>query len=643
MSRLLKLFSDLPIARKLLLASVIPVLTVILLSIVTYRSVENFSEDESELNTLYLSQRLAAEYLRLVVDLETGFRGFVITKHEKYLYPYRTAQDHIQAVGISLDEQVRRYNEQRAILSNVRTLVAQFTNEKEALIEAMKAGRQDELRQYIEEGRGRMIMVQIREEMARFDRARQQTLNTLLSRLSQDRSTMLSVILGGGTLALCLMLLALHLIARSITGPLVSLAKAVGSSPAGIAPSVPVMDRKDEIGNLTKVIHTMSTQLRAHLGMVEKSEAELRSVSRDLSASEAKYRSLVDLAPFGIFSTKGFDVTFSNRYNRILAGLDPDGDENPDAFRQWIHPEDRERVLTEFARAVQERKPYETVFRFLHKNGTMRKVLSRRIPLEQEPGQTVVYQGFNIDITALDDMQQQLSRAERLATLGQVAAGIAHEIRNPLVGIGSTAALLRDEFDPSDEKRADLDIILNETRRLDRIVNQIIDYARHRDLVPTEWPVDGIVDEVLKLLDTRLENQRIKIIRPCEPGLVVHADRDQIKQVLLNLGHNSLDAMASGGELGISAGHSIHTAHSGVFIEVSDTGSGIAKKDLAQVFQPFFTTGKKHGTGLGLAICRNIAEAHGGDITLTSEPGQGTKARLWLPLRPTPELAGMTT
>ena len=270
-----------------------------------------------------------------------------------------------------------------------------------------------------------------------------------------------------------------------------------------------IMDRKDEIGNLTKVIHTMSTQLRAHLGMVEKSEAELRSVNRDLSASEAKYRSLVDLAPFGIFSTKGFDVTFSNRHNRILAGLDPDGDENPDAFRQWIHPEDRERVLTEFARAVQERKPYETVFRFLHQNGTMRKVLSRRIPLEQEPGQTVVYQGFNIDITALDDMQQQLSRAERLATLGQVAAGIAHEIRNPLVGIGSTAALLRDEFEPSDEKRTDLDIILNETRRLDRIVNQIIDYARPRDLVPTTWLVEGLIEEVLKLLDTRLETQQV--------------------------------------------------------------------------------------------------------------------------------------
>jgi PAS domain S-box-containing protein len=634
MRRLLKLFNDLPIARKLLLASVIPVLTVISLSIVTYRSVENFSEDESELNSLYLSQRLAAEYLRLVVDLETGFRGFVITKHEKYLYPYRTAQDHIQAVGFSLDEQVRKYDDQRALLSNVRTLVAQFTTEKEALIDAMKAGRQEEARRYIEEGRGRMIMVQIREEMGRFDKARQQTLNTLLSRLSQDRSTMLAVILGGGTLALCLMLLGLHLIARSITGPLATLATVVSSSPAGIAPTVPVMDRKDEIGNLTQVMHTMSSQVRAHLAMVEKSEAELRSVNLNLSASEAKYRSLVDLAPFGIFSTKGFDITFSNRYNRILAGLDPDGDDNPDAFRQWIHPEDRERVLTEFARAVQERKPYETVFRFLHQNGTMRKVLSRRIPLEQEPGQTVVYQGFNIDITALDDMQQQLSRAERLATLGQVAAGIAHEIRNPLVGIGSTAALLRDEFEPSDEKRADLDIILNETRRLDRIVNQIIDYARPRDLVPTTWPVDGIIEDVLKLLDTRLESQLIRVIRSCPARLAADADRDQIKQVLLNLCHNSLDAMPHSGELRLGAGKSARGGHAGIFIEVADTGSGISQKHLAQVFQPFFTTGKQHGTGLGLAICRNIAEAHGGDIALTSEPGHGTTARLWLPLRP---------
>jgi PAS domain S-box-containing protein len=378
----------------------------------------------------------------------------------------------------------------------------------------------------------------------------------------------------------------------------------------------------------------MSRQVREHIASVQRNQAELRTLNEDLAASEGKYRSIVDHAPFGIFSTAGMTVTFSNRYNRLLAGLDPDDSEEPGAFRHWIHPEDRDRVLQEYTKAVAEDRPYETVFRFLHQDGSIRKVLSRRIPIRNKEGQTTMYQGFNIDITALDDMQQQLSRAERLATLGQVAAGIAHEIRNPLVGIGSTAALLRDEIDPSDEKRADLDIILNETRRLDRIVNQIIDYARPRELITTAWSVDGIVDEVLKLLDTRLENQRITVVRSCPPALIAHADRDQIKQVLLNLCHNSLDAMPAKGQLHIAAGEAARAGHAGLFIEISDTGSGIAPKDLAQVFQPFFTTGKHHGTGLGLAICRNIAEAHGGDIALISEPGNGTTARLWLPLSP---------
>ena len=89
-------------------------------------------------------------------------------------------------------------------------------------------------------------------------------------------------------------------------------------------------------------------------------------MNEDLAASEEKYRSIVDHAPFGIFSTSGMTVTFSNRYNRILAGLNPDEASEPDAFRQWIHPEDRDRVLTEYAQAVPGPQPYETVFRFLH-------------------------------------------------------------------------------------------------------------------------------------------------------------------------------------------------------------------------------------------------------------------------------------
>ena len=106
-----------------------------------------------------------------------------------------------------------------------------------------------------------------------------------------------------------------------------------------------------------------------------------------------------------------------------------------------------------FTLARTQSEAFERVFRFLHQDGTTRRVLSRAVPIKDESGQTIVYQGFNVDITALEQMRAQLSRSERLATLGQVAAGIAHEIRNPLVGIGSTASLLLEEFEEGDLRR----------------------------------------------------------------------------------------------------------------------------------------------------------------------------------------------
>jgi PAS domain S-box-containing protein len=641
MKQLVQFFNNQPIARKLLLTALIPLAAFLVLGIETFRSLETLTEHEEQLDRVYVTQRAAAEYMRLIVDYETGFRGYVMTRQDAYLIPSRNAHQHLPSVEQVLLGLVRPHRAQYEAVQAMQRLVTRLMDEKESLIRSVKKGETAEALRYIEQGRGQALMHDVREHMAQFDRLEQDALNDALANMSRSRHSMLVRVLWSIALVFVLMVLALQLIARSITGPLIGLAKSVRSSDGLVPADVPVLSRQDELGELTRVMGAMSRQVREHLASVQANQAELRALNEDLAASEEKYRSIVDHAPFGIFSTVGMDVTFSNRYNRLLAGLDPDDTSEPDSFRHWIHPDDRDRVLREYAQALADDRPYETVLRFLHRDGSVRKVLSRRIPIHNKEGQTTMYQGFNIDITALDAMQQQLSRTERLATLGQVAAGIAHEIRNPLVGIGSTAALLRDEIDAADEKRADLDIILNETRRLDRIVNQIIDYARPRDLMPTMWPVDGIVDEVLKLLDTRLEAQHITITRACEPELAAYADRDQIKQVLLNLCHNSLDAMRSGGTLGISAGLGIHAADHGLFIEVSDTGSGIAKKDLAQVFQPFFTTGKQHGTGLGLAICRNIAEAHGGDITLTSEPGHGTTARLWLPLRPAADSVGM--
>lgn len=634
MRRLLYVFNNLPIVHKLLLTSVIPIVALILLSLVTYRSVQTFSEDEEQLNNIYLVQRRAAEYMRLIVDMETGFRGYVISREEKYLAPYRVAQERVLSIGESIEFMVQGREGQRQIIETVQRLVKRLITEKDQLIQAVREGHQTDALHYIEEGRGRTVMSRIRQEMGKFDRLEQDLLNDALAKLSQDRSSVTMAILGGGSLALILMVFALYLIARSITGPLVALAKAVSTTSGGSVPCVPVLDRKDEIGNLTRVMSAMSMQLSDHIARVEKSEAELRMINQSLSESESKYRSIVDHAPFGIFTTKGTTITFSNRYNRILAGLNPDEEGDPEAFRDSIHPEDRDRVLSEFAEAVKYNRPYETIFRFLHKDGTVRKVLSRRIPIMDADGQTIMYQGFNIDITALDQMQSRLARAERLATLGQVAAGIAHEIRNPLVGIGSTVSLLLDETAPSDPRRADLEVVLSETRRLDRIVDQIVEYARPRALAPMLFSLSDLVQETLSLVNGSLTSKRIEVVNRLHPNLSpLMADRDQIKQVLLNVIHNALDAMPEGGRLGLTAFDLNREGQPGVMIQISDNGVGIQAGDLPHVFEPFFTTGKRKGTGLGLAICRNIIDAHRGHIVLDSKPGSGTIVRIWLPLK----------
>jgi len=135
-------------------------------------------------------------------------------------------------------------------------------------------------------------------------------------------------------------------------------------------------------------------------------------------------------------------------------------------------------------------------------------------------------------------------------------------------------------------------------------------------------------------LDASIAAKRIAVkttIHPMLPQL--QADRDQIKQVLLNVFQNAIEAMGTQGTLTIAGYESRRSREAGMVISVSDTGVGIAPQDVPHVFQPFFTTGKHKGTGLGLAICRNIIESHAGDIQLASQPGHGTTLRIWLPLR----------
>src|SRR5881628_1095518 len=183
-----RLFSNLPIQRKLLLTSVVPVLAVVLLSLVTYLSVQTFSDDEEQLNNIYLVQRRAAEYMSLIGDLNAGFRAYVLTRQEAYLHPYQIAHDHILEVGDSIEQMVSDRNQQHDLIREVQLQVQRLMQEKDSLIKAIMAGRHVDALHYVEQGRGREIMILIRQRMDQFNRLEQEHLYATLAKIGQDRS-----------------------------------------------------------------------------------------------------------------------------------------------------------------------------------------------------------------------------------------------------------------------------------------------------------------------------------------------------------------------------------------------------------------------------------------------------------------------
>lgn len=226
---------------------------------------------------------------------------------------------------------------------------------------------------------------------------------------------------------------------------------------------------------------------------------------------------------------------------------------------------------------------------------------------------------------------RRLYRAERLATAGELAAGAAHEIRNPLTAIRSTIQYIRGDFTEDSDRYEMITDVLDEVDRIDDIVQGLLSFARR------EEPVLGMVDlaELVRhsagMIRTRAGTQNVEVTVHTPDSLRVQADSGLIRQVILNVMLNALQAMPDGGRLTVTA----EAAGRRAALRVADTGHGIAPEHLDRIFDPFFTT-KKGGTGLGLSICYGIIERHGGQMEVESEPGVGTTMIIRLPERQRP-------
>lgn len=230
---------------------------------------------------------------------------------------------------------------------------------------------------------------------------------------------------------------------------------------------------------------------------------------------------------------------------------------------------------------------------------------------------------------ALRESERMRSVTEKLAAVGRLAAGVAHEINNPLTGVLTFAHLLRNKENMDEQDREDLDLIVRETTRAAQIVRGLLDFARERPAEKKLLDVNVVLHQTLQLLGNREAFQHVTVVEDLEDNLPpVAGDTHQLQQVFLNLCLNACEAMPDGGTLALS------TRAEGdlVCVEVADTGCGIKQEHLNQIFEPFFTTkpvGK--GTGLGLSVSYGIVQEHGGRVEVSSEVGRGTTFRVLFP------------
>jgi len=229
----------------------------------------------------------------------------------------------------------------------------------------------------------------------------------------------------------------------------------------------------------------------------------------------------------------------------------------------------------------------------------------------------------------LKKTEARLIRSEKLAALGQLAAGIAHEIRNPLTSINILIHSLTENIPSGDSHREDLKVIEEEINRINEILDRFLRFAKPAPPLLERTDVASIFEETLQLIRPRIEKQRIGVKREFQSLPIILMDREQMKQVALNLLLNAVQAMPKGGNLALRGQNS----EDGQWIQLSiqDSGIGISSEDMNKLFDPFFST-KEGGVGLGLSITHRIIDQHHGKIEVESTPGEGTLFTVWLPI-----------
>jgi len=353
---------------------------------------------------------------------------------------------------------------------------------------------------------------------------------------------------------------------------------------------------------------------------VRKRGKELTKTREDFSRLEAFNRDVIQSIQSGLLTVNLKErITFLNKAGEEILGIRLSQCKNrllPELFLNLykdFHEELRSRMEMAFERS----------------DGMEIKlglsISSLKDHRDNKVGQIIIFQ----DLTRIKEMEESMIRSEMLASIGQLAAGIAHEIRNPLASISGAIQLLNEEWEGSESTQRLMEIILAESGRLNRLITDFLLYAQPPKLNKKKVDISALVDNTLEVFSRSPQwTKGIKLAKIMEPNITIAGDPQQLEQVLWNLFINAVDAMEEKGMLEVK----VYKDRGGqnITLEVLDTGKGILPKDINRIFDPFFTS-KEGGSGLGLSIVHKIVEIHGGDISVESRPERGTTFSLTFP------------
>jgi len=355
--------------------------------------------------------------------------------------------------------------------------------------------------------------------------------------------------------------------------------------------------------------------------------------------SEEKYRNLVEDIEDVIFRMdKNGRYLFLNKALQKVTGYFPqEFYETASLATNMIHKDDVQMVKETTQKILDDalKASKDLEYRIYCKNGKELWLSQNTYPIKNKNGNIIGVEGIIRDITDRKKIEDQIRRSERLASIGELAASIAHEIRNPLGAISNSVCMLKRDLALNGDDQKLFEMVVEETDRLNSIITNFLTFAHPAAYHFVRSDILAIIDETLLLLqrDERF-NEKIKIVKLYEDNIPkIYLDQNWIRKVFWNLLVNSIDAMPRGGRIYIHVRKPGMPGNEELEIVVADTGKGIPPEIMKKIFEPFFTTKKTTGTGLGLSIVHRIVDNHGGVIDVKSERNKGTSFTIRLPVK----------